>query len=41
MLDMDFEPKIEKKNFIDEAVLGALEECPFSHSARLPNEYSF
>jgi hypothetical protein len=30
MLDMDFEPKIEGENFIDEAILGALEKCPFS-----------
>jgi hypothetical protein len=29
MLDMDFEPKIEEENFIDEAILGALEGCPF------------
>jgi hypothetical protein len=27
MLEADFEPKIEEENFIDEAVLGALEEC--------------
>jgi hypothetical protein len=30
MLDTDFEPKIEKENFIGEAIIGALEECPFS-----------
>jgi hypothetical protein len=30
MLETDFEPKIEKENFIDEAILGLLEECPFS-----------
>jgi hypothetical protein len=30
MLDPDVEPKIEAENFIDEAILGALEECPFS-----------
>jgi hypothetical protein len=30
MLDTDFEPKIEEKNFFDEAILGAFEECPFS-----------
>jgi hypothetical protein len=30
MLDMDFEPKIEGENFIDEAILGDLEKCPFS-----------
>jgi hypothetical protein len=30
MFDTDFEPKIEEENFIDEAILGALEECPFS-----------
>jgi hypothetical protein len=30
MLDTDFEPKIEDENFIDEAILGALEECLFS-----------
>jgi hypothetical protein len=41
MLDTDFEPKFEKENFIDEAILNALEECPFPHSARLPKEYSF
>jgi hypothetical protein len=29
MLDTDFEPKIEEENLIDEAILGALEECPF------------
>jgi hypothetical protein len=27
---MDFELKIEEENFIDEAILGALKECPFS-----------
>jgi hypothetical protein len=30
MLDMDFERKIEKGNFIDEPILGALEECSLS-----------
>jgi hypothetical protein len=30
MLDTDFEPKIEEENFIDEIILGALEECLFS-----------
>jgi hypothetical protein len=30
MLDTDFEPKIEEENFIDEAILGALEKYPFS-----------
>jgi hypothetical protein len=30
MLDADFEPKIEDENFIDEAIIGALEECPFA-----------
>jgi hypothetical protein len=30
MLDADFEPKIEEEGFTDEAILGALEECPFS-----------
>jgi hypothetical protein len=30
MLDTDFEPKIEEGNFVDEAILGALEKCPFS-----------
>jgi hypothetical protein len=30
MLDTDFEPKIEEENFIVEAILGALEEFPFS-----------
>jgi hypothetical protein len=30
MLDTDFEPKIKKENFIDEAILGALEEFPLS-----------
>jgi hypothetical protein len=29
MIDMDFEPQIEKENCIDEILLGALEECPF------------
>jgi hypothetical protein len=28
MVDTDFEPKIEEEDFIDEAILGALEECP-------------
>jgi hypothetical protein len=30
MLDTDFESKIEGENFIDERILGALGECPFS-----------
>jgi hypothetical protein len=30
MLDTDFEPKTEEENFIDEAILGALEKCLFS-----------
>jgi hypothetical protein len=30
MLDTDFEPKIEEENFIDDAIHGAVEECPFS-----------
>jgi hypothetical protein len=30
MLDKDFEPKIKEENFIDEAILRAFEECPFS-----------
>jgi hypothetical protein len=30
ILDTDFEPKIEEENFTDEAILGALEKCPFS-----------
>jgi hypothetical protein len=30
MLNTDFEPKIEEENCIDEAILGVLEECPFS-----------
>jgi hypothetical protein len=30
MLDMDFEPKIEEENFIDEPIPRALEECSFS-----------
>jgi hypothetical protein len=30
MLDTDFEPKIEEENFIDEAILRALQEYPFS-----------
>jgi hypothetical protein len=38
---MDFESKIEEENFIDEAILGTLEECPFSPSAILPKKYSF
>jgi hypothetical protein len=41
VFDADFEPKIKKENFIDETILGALEEYPFPHSARLPKEYSF
>jgi hypothetical protein len=41
MLDMDFEPTIEGENFIDEAILGALEECPLFHSVRLPKECPF
>jgi hypothetical protein len=30
MLDTDLESKIEEENFIDEGILGALEEYPFS-----------
>jgi hypothetical protein len=30
MLNTDFEPKIEEENIIDEEILGALGECPFS-----------
>jgi hypothetical protein len=30
MLDMDFQPKTEEENFMNETILGALEECPFS-----------
>jgi hypothetical protein len=30
MLDTDLESKIKEENFIDEGILGALEECPFS-----------
>jgi hypothetical protein len=30
MLDTDLEPKIQEENFIDEAILSALEKCPFS-----------
>jgi hypothetical protein len=41
MLGMDLKPKTDEANFIDEAILGAFEECPFPHSARLPQEYSF
>jgi hypothetical protein len=41
MLDRDFEPKSEEENFIDETMLGALEEYPFLHPARLLKEYSF
>jgi hypothetical protein len=33
--------KIEEENFIDEVILGALEECPFLRSARLPKEHRF
>jgi hypothetical protein len=29
MLDTDFQPKIEEENFIDETMLGTLEQCPF------------
>jgi hypothetical protein len=29
MLHTDFEPKIEEEDFVDEEILGALEECPF------------
>jgi hypothetical protein len=41
MLDTDFESKVEEENFIDEAILAALEEYFVPHSARLPKEYSF
>jgi hypothetical protein len=37
MLDTDFQPKIEEENFIDEAILGALEECPFSSLYQISN----
>jgi hypothetical protein len=30
MFDMDFEPKIREEDFIDEPILGALEECSFA-----------
>jgi hypothetical protein len=30
MLDKDFEPKIKEENFVDEAIHGTLEKCPFS-----------
>jgi hypothetical protein len=30
MLGTDFEPKTEEENFIDQAILGALEEYPFA-----------
>jgi hypothetical protein len=30
MLNTDFKPKIEEKDLIDEAILGAFEECPFA-----------
>jgi hypothetical protein len=30
MLDTDFEPKFSEENFRDEAILGAVEEHPFS-----------
>jgi hypothetical protein len=30
ILDTDFKPKIEAEHFIDKAILGAIEECPFS-----------
>jgi hypothetical protein len=30
ILDTNFEPKIEEENFIDEAIIAALEECPLS-----------
>jgi hypothetical protein len=35
MRDTDFEPKIEEENFIDEVILGALEECPFSSLSQI------
>jgi hypothetical protein len=30
MLNTNFEQKIEEENFIDEAILGTIEECSFS-----------
>jgi hypothetical protein len=41
MFDTDFEPKIEEDNFIDEAILEALEEFPFSSLRQIAKEYSF
>jgi hypothetical protein len=38
MLDTDFQPKIEEENFIDEAIFGALEECPFSSLHHIAKE---
>jgi hypothetical protein len=35
MPDTDFEPEIEKENFIDEAILGLPEECPFSSPRKI------
>jgi hypothetical protein len=37
MLDTDVEPKIEEENFIDEAILGALEE--FSSLRQIAKKY--
>jgi hypothetical protein len=34
MLNTNFEPQMKEENFIDEAILGVLEECLFFHSAR-------
>jgi hypothetical protein len=38
---MDFEPKIEEEDFIDEAIFEVLEECPFSSLREISKEYSF
>jgi hypothetical protein len=37
MLDTDFEPKIEEEHLVDEAILGVLEECPFSSLRHIAN----
>jgi hypothetical protein len=41
MLDTDFEPKLEEENFNGEAILGALDECPFFSLHQIAKEYSF
>jgi hypothetical protein len=41
MLDTDFEPKIEEENFIDESILGALKECPFSSLRQIAKRIPF